>query len=81
MDTYATKQAAMRSELASRFSTSTGAAMATVARRAPTAATFRENFMVNGREGRRRREEGEEAEWLERDVNLEKKKESRRWII
>lgn len=66
----------MRSELASRFSTSMGAAIATEARRAPTAATFRENFMANGREGRTRgRDEGKD-----RDVNLEKRK-SGRWSI
>lgn len=42
------KQAPMRSELASRFSTSTGAATAAEASKAPRATAFRENFMVEG---------------------------------
>ena len=53
---YLRKQAAIRSELASRFSTSMGAATATEANRAPKATAFRENFMVrcdgNGGGGR-----------------------------
>lgn len=57
--------------------------MATDTRRAPTAATFRENFMANEREGRGVRGEGKEAEWWDRDVNLGKKEERRsgRWSI
>lgn len=48
---YPTKQAAMRSELASRFSTATGAPTAAEASKAPRAAAFNENFMVNLRSG------------------------------
>lgn len=47
---YPTKQAAMRSESASRFSTSMGAAMAAEASKAPSATACKENFIVRGEE-------------------------------
>lgn len=43
---YPTKQAAIRSELASRFSTPTGAPTAAEASKALRATAFNENFMV-----------------------------------
>lgn len=49
----------MRSELASRFSISTGAATAAEASKTPSATAFKENFIVGGKEGRK----GEERWW------------------
>ena len=69
----------MRSEAASRFSSSIGAATAAEARRAPRAATFKENFMVVKRGGEGEKEKNGVGE-SDRDVNLKKKRRSEREI-